>query len=281
VSGPPEPSRNKASLLRELKAFPPVAAQLMQIVSAPEVSLRDISELIRSDAALAGKVLRLANSPLLGCRREIASILHAVSMLGLERVRSLVLTVAVKELMSPSLEEPVLRRCWRHNLACAFLAEEFSGFSLLEKDACYTAGLLHDVGRLMLLANSPGEYTRALEMAEQDDRDILECERAVFGIDHCEAGRWLVEQWMFPLEFREIVGAHHRNGAPERMDKPGLVRLCCRAADALGFQVAGAGPLALCDTGLPAAALSRAGAEEQLTLAVACKINAIECSFGC
>ena len=281
----PLPVRNRAWVLkqlRQLQPFPPVVVQLMRVVTVEEASFKDLAELIRSDAAVAAEVLRLANSPLLDCRREVNSILHAVAILGLERLRGLVMTLAMRDFLVTSLEIPALMRCWRHNLACALLCEELCGAYFLSKDPSYTAGFLHDVGRLALLASFPAEYTQMLGLAALHRLDVRECEQGTFGIDHCAAGSWLVEEWQFPAEFQEITGRHHDPPDGHTFDMVPLVKLACRTTDALGFDVAGPGRPGGSDQAqplLPESASHRFSSDTDLMLAVAEKINALECSL--
>jgi len=279
------PVRNKTWVLKQLgqlQPFPPVVTQLMGVVSVEEVPFKRIAELIRSDAAVAAEVLRLANSPMLYCRRQINSILHAVAILGLERLRGLIMTMALRNFLSPALQVPALLRCWRHNLACALLCEELSGAYFLSKDPSYTAGFLHDIGRLALLASFPAQYAQMLGLAALHRLDVRECEQGAFGLDHCVAGSWLVEEWQFPVEFREFTGRHHDPPDGHKFDMTTLVQLGCRTADALGFDVTGpgchAGPVELRPR-LPKSVSHRFGSDSDLMLAIAEKINALECSL--
>lgn len=279
------PARNKAWVLKQLgqlQPFPPVVAQLMRVVSVEDVPFQQIAGLIRSDAAVAGEVLRLANSPLLECRRQVNSILHAVAILGLERLRGLIMTLAMREFLSPTLQIPVLLQCWRHNLACALVCEELCGAYFLSKDASYTAGFLHDIGRLALLASFPQEYAQMLGLAALHHLDVRECEHGTFGLDHCEAGSWLVEEWEFPIEFRKITRHHHDPPEDGDFDMSALVQLGCRTAAALGFDVGGPGghgaPAELGSL-LPMWARHRFSSDTDLMLAIAEKINALECSL--
>lgn len=282
-----QPIRDRAVVLKRLKQlqpFPPVVAQLMRQVTAEDIRFKEIAELIQSDAAVAAEVLRVANSPLLDHWGEIDSVLHAVVMLGLERLRGLVVTLSLRNFLAPALQAPALLRCWRHNLACAFLCEQLASVGYLSKDSSYTAGLLHDIGRLALLATYPAEYVRVLALMNQYGLDSLECERGMFAIDHCEVGSWLVEQWGFPVEFREITGRHHVEPSGERFDKMAVVHLGCRLADALGFQVAGwpaNTSFGEIKARLPAGLGDRLRPEEELSFAIAGKINALECSLLC
>ena len=279
------PARDKTWVLKQLgqlQPFPAVVAELMRVVSVEDAPFKQIAELIHSDAAVAGEVLRLANSPLLDCRRQVNSILHAVAILGLERLRGLIMTLALRDFLSPTLQIPVLLRCWRHNLACALLCEELSGAYFLSKDPSYTAGFLHDIGRLALLASFPAQYAQMLGLAALHRLDVRECEQGAFGLDHCVAGSWLVEEWQFPVEFREFTGRHHDPPDDHQFDMTALVQLGCRTADALGFDVTGpgchAGPVELRPR-LPKSVSHRFGSDSDLMLAIAEKINALECSL--
>lgn len=283
--GAPAPSLEKATVLTRLKwlePFRPVVVELVRVVSEDEVKFHEIAQLIRSDAAVSAEVLRIANSPLLGSWGRVNSVLHAVVMLGLERLKGLVLTLALRNSLSRALEVPALLRCWRHNLACGVLSEHLAGMYFLPKDPCFTAGLLHDVGRLALLGSFPSEYVEALKLADHYNLDMLECERGVFGLDHCEAGEWLVEKWGFPEEFRQITGRHHEEPSAGRLDKLALVGISCRMADALGFMAAGSVPqdgFSRLAARLPVPGWHRVLSETELSVAIADKINALECGL--
>jgi HD-like signal output (HDOD) protein len=102
-------------------------------------------------------------------------------------------------------------------------------------DRAYTAGLLHDVGRLGLLVAHPAEYSKLLTVTEQNSLDVLEMERKLFDLDHCQAGRRLMAEWKFPEEFHEIAARHHADPAGGEFNLLALVRLACRLSDTLGF----------------------------------------------
>jgi putative nucleotidyltransferase with HDIG domain len=221
---------------KKLQPLPPVAAQLMRMVSR-DATFQGISALVRTDSAFAAEVLRIANSPLLGCRRRIDSIRHALTMLGMEKLKSLVMAVSLRDFLSSALQVPALSRCWRHSLACGCVSEELAGVVRVNKDSAYTAGLLHDVGRLALLASYPAEYARMLDISDEYFLDVLGCEEDLFDIDHCRAGEWLVSEWQFPEELAAVAGAHHKPPTSGRTDLPALVHFSCRLADACGFPV--------------------------------------------
>lgn len=268
----------KPWVFRALQPLPPIAAQLMHIVSSDEASFHRLSTLVRTDSAFSAEVLRIANSPLLGCRSRIDSIRHALTMLGLEKLKSLVMAVALRDFLSSALQVPALRRCWRHSLACGCICEELSGAVKLNKDSAYTAGLLHDVGRMALLASYPAEYARMLDVSDEYGYDLLGCEQDLFDIDHCQAGEWLVRDWHFPEEFLEITGRHHEEWAGGPLNSLALVHFACRLADATGFPVmtSSAETLTQAREALPPALAAKLGSGEEFAALIADKVKTQE-----
>ena len=233
-------TRNRTHMpraLTEVPPFPAVAIKALQVISNEYGQLRELSDLITTDAAISGEVLRMANSALFGGRLQINSILQAIHMLGLERLKGVVVTIAMKSYLADSLEVPALRACWRHSLACAIIAEQLARLNFIEADIAYTAGLMHDVGRLALVAGYPSEYADFLTNLKKEPCDALQRERDLFGIDHCQAGLLLVARWNLPRTFIAVTSRHH--DAPAAGDPAVLstVRYGCIMAAALGFSV--------------------------------------------
>jgi putative nucleotidyltransferase with HDIG domain len=129
-----------------------------------------------------------------------------------------------------------MRNLWRHNLASALIAEQMASAGFMDKDIAYTSGILHDIGRFALTVIRPNEYATLLETHCGSAASILEAERGLFGMDHCEVGRRLVVDWKLPSEFEAIAANHH---LPRRTDgawcMAELIKISCRMADAAGF----------------------------------------------
>lgn len=269
-------------LLSEVPAFPAVAIKAMQFLSKDRGQLNELGEVVASDPAISSGILRMANSALFGLRTEVRGIQQAIHLLGLERVKAVVVTVAMISYLDGSLAEPALRACWRHSLACALLCEEFAQASLLDPGIAYTAGLMHDVGRMALVAGYPKEYREFLPHAESAPCDILQGERDLFGIDHCQAGLLLVVRWQLPRIFREVVALHHNVPAPGEAAVLSTVRHACAVADALGFSAARALEMPGYDqivVNLPERERNSLPKDpEEIMRRIAHKINSIECS---
>lgn len=264
-----------------LPPLPAVACKLLQVLSKPNFTLLDVSQLIRSDAVFAGEVLRLANSVLLGLRYEVVSIMHAISVLGVDRLQNLVLTVAMRDFIRGSRNLRMLRLCWRHNLAAALAAEALAEACGIAKSEAYIAGLMHDLGRLAMIAAYPVEYSDILECGGAEG-ERLDLEERLLGINHRQAGGLLARAWGLPLVLHQVVCM---DCAPARVPLT-VVRvsfIACGLASRMGF------PIGQCQDGwdsawleaeLPPAVWGRVAPQaERLREQIPLKINLFECEF--
>lgn len=196
-----------------------------------------VAKLIQSDAALAGEVLRLANSALFATRFEVVSILHAISVLGLTRLKSIVLTVGLRDFVAMGNRRHSLRRCWRHNLAAALTAEALAGACDIDRAEAYTSGLMHGIGHVALIALNADAYECAAHRASAEPERLLEFERAEFGFDHVDSASHLVRHWKLPFTFEEICRCDHHCGAIDPSHMAGAAELACDLASMLGFEL--------------------------------------------
>lgn len=228
---------DRKKLLARIPAFPPIVLRLLDLLARDDVEIRELVALISSDPAFSAQILRVANSPLFGFRARVDSLQSALVVLGLKRVQSLSMTVATANHMKAALRIEELSRCWRHMLACALLTDELARSCRAFEERAYTAGLLHDIGRLGLLLAYPTEYAGLLRNGGRNVLELLDCEREVLGVDHCEAGRLLAVQWNLPQDFQIIAARHHDPQDNSTIDLLTLVHLGCKLADSLGFWV--------------------------------------------
>lgn len=233
-----DPSEDKYRGLRRLPPFPAVTTKLLRLLSNEDVHVGQIVDLIRADPALASELMRIVNSAIYGFPSRISSIQNAVTLLGLRTVRSFALTVSMKGFLHTALRLDLLRRIWRHCVACGILCEEMSRACSASQggdDRAYTAGLLHNVGRLGLFVAHPHQYEELL--SKPSETDILERERQAFGIDHCEAGAWLAHSWGLPQDLEAVIAGHHEPPSQIVFELADLVRVAVLLTDALGFDV--------------------------------------------
>lgn len=219
-----------------LPPFPQVAMRVLQLAQNENVQLHQLCDLISSDPAFASEVLTVANSVLYSPRYPSSSILQAVAVLGANTLQGMCITVGVRAYLGKSMSYPAMRDLWRHNLACALIAERIAAAGFEDKDTAYTAGILHDIGRVALAVIQPQEYSHLLATHHGMPESILEGERQLFGWDHCETGRRLVEEWKLPDELLPVVAEHHEAKCDGNAWGLGeLIKLSCRMADVLGF----------------------------------------------
>ncbi|MGB7267633.1 MAG: HDOD domain-containing protein [Terracidiphilus sp.] len=219
-----------------LPPFPQVAVRVLQLANNENVQLHELCDLISSDPAFASEVLTVANSLLYAPRYPSTSILQAVAVLGANTLQGMCVTVGVRAYLGKAMSYPAMRSLWRHNLACAMIAQRLAEVGFIDKDMAYTSGILHDIGRMALAVIQPKGYAALLETHHGGAGTMLDAERELFGWDHCETGRQLIGNWKLPDSFESVVAEHHlarrTDGA---WDVTELVKVSCAMAGAVGY----------------------------------------------
>ena len=216
-----------------LPSLPTVVTQLINLVGDPATSARDISQLISTDQALTAKILKVANSSFYGFPRKIGTVQLAIVVLGFETVKNLGLSVAVLKRFHAGKTHPLFDRqqFWEHAIGCGVAARMLARKRdrKLEGEA-FVAGVLHDIGKLILIEYFPEEFGEALELARDELLTISEAEMKVIGVTHAEIGGWLAEKWNLPESLVQAITHHHE---PMAVEKLGEVLIITHAANAL------------------------------------------------
>ena len=234
--GPKEPTETCWDPTK-IPPFPAIALKALNMLGGKDTSLLNLCDLIRSDPAVSIAVLQIANSPLIAFPKSVTSVLQASMLLGFRRLRSIVITVGLKSYLANSFT-PLMTACWRHSVATAIIAERSATWSFLDTDFAYTAGILHDIGRVALATLMPTSYGRAVERGADHAQEILQIEQELCGIDHCQAGRALIGTWGLPEALIEIAACHHDAAQTEtETGTAALIPPSCALADCLGFHV--------------------------------------------
>lgn len=236
-----EPRVKRPPIAGRIAPFPAVARKLLDLVSRDDSTMTRVADLVRSDAAFSAEVLRLANSALFGQRYEVVNIFHAISILGLNRLQAMVLTIALRDMLSVARHEPILRACWRHNLGAALVAEAVAGWTGVDRPDGYTAGLLHDIGRLALIGAAPNQYHAVTARFTRGGVSLEEAEQQVFGFHQGDLGDWLAIDWGLPPRLCEVVFLH-RSAPAAGWNLCSVARWGCFVSHRLGFTVAGQAP---------------------------------------
>jgi HD-like signal output (HDOD) protein len=198
--------------LGKLPPFSPVLTRLMATLADEDVSFGEVADLIEKDTVMAGNVLRMVNSALYAWRGTINSVRHAVSLMGVSKLRNTVMTLSVARMLNhkevPAGWSPAQFNL--HAAASAILADLMA--AELDTDypeGAFAAGLLQNVGMLLMVMGLPREYERVRDLCERGGQDLVEAERTVFGLDHQELSAEALAQWNLPAPIRAAVGRHH------------------------------------------------------------------------
>lgn len=197
-------------LLARLPAMPQILLKLLELCQADEAGMAELAKLIANDAGMTTKVLSVANSAAYHRGGRKVGLVQALSILGASMIKTLVISESVFQTFngfsnSASID---LRSFWKHSLTTAVMAREIAkkmGYPQAEE--AYLAGLLHDVGRLALLAVAPNEY--GINFLAQDNENLCAVEQRTFQISHAEAGAWLIERWNLDSFMADSILYHH------------------------------------------------------------------------
>lgn len=215
-----------------LRPFPGIALKIMRLTEREDVHMDRLSSLIESDPAFSTEVLKVANGWMYAPREPIASARQAVVALGIRRLQGLCLTVGVRSFLGKSLQMPIARALWRHSVATALIAEQLARRSSINPDVAFTAGILHDIGRLGLMVAWPKAYAALLDSHYGAPASILEAETGLFGADHCVFSNLLIRDWELPSA---LFAGHHHAPRLQAWNLAELIKMSCPLADAAGM----------------------------------------------
>lgn len=203
--------------METLPSLPDLYLEILEELRSETASVRRVGEIISRDIGMTAKILQLVNSAFFGQPRQVAHPGHAVELLGLETIRALVLTTKIFAQFDQSrIPGFSITRLWNHSLRVGVWARNLS---LLAKqpretvDDAFLAGILHDAGKLILMANFPKKYQKVLEMAAEPELAGCEEEQRVFEVSHAQVGAYLFSLWGFSYPLVEAVAFHHEPGS--------------------------------------------------------------------
>ncbi|MFQ5829775.1 MAG: HDOD domain-containing protein [Candidatus Methylomirabilia bacterium] len=197
--------------LPPLPPVAPVVARIMEILQDYQVSTHDVAQLLREDPGLTVRVLKIANSPVYGAYMPITSVAQAVLRLGMGHIRNIILTLGVLQ----SIGGPARRDFWRHSVTVALATEVIAQHAAAareeaEADGAFAAGLLHDVGLLVLREHYPAVYAEVNRLAEERGLPLHEVEMAELQTDHGRMGALLASRWTLPAAIVSAIAFHHQ-----------------------------------------------------------------------
>jgi HD-like signal output (HDOD) protein len=261
------PVGNREKLLQKadnLPPFSPILKRLLATLSREDVRFGAVSELIEKDTVIAGNLLRLVNSALYGLAGTINSVRHGLSIIGIEKARNMVLMMSLSRFWR---QEPAVQG-WSsaafnlHSTATAILSDLLIEYVPVEyPEGAFTAGLFHDLGKLLAATALPAEFNAARIIIDGGVDDFEECEKNCYGITHSELSAAALEHWNLPEPIARAVRSHHapQKGRDERAALSTVVQAADRLANRLGVGLAPSRPF---DRGAPEEVLEALGLDE-------------------
>ncbi len=195
-----------------LPPLPRIVSELLAVLDSDGFNIAGIGKIISRDPAMAMNILKIANSAFYGLSQRVATMDHAVSMLGSREITYLCVSCGACQSLKPpkGVETVDLRRFWRHSVATGSIAKVLAQrFALGRWDNLYLAGLIHDVGAVVLDRFKHNVYKEILELTRKENVSVLEAEERVMGASHDIVGGWLMEKWELPNVFVEVANCHH------------------------------------------------------------------------
>ena len=210
------PSLNELpSHARALPSLPEVVSYLMHSFKDESADVDTIAHHINSDPAIVARLLAAANSAAAGLSTHIFSAKQAFMVLGTNRVVNIILASALAHRYDTHHTGFDAGLIWRHSLGVATCARTLAAHTGINLEMAFSAGLLHDIGQLLMFTTSPTCYLQALEVRDNEDIALIHAERQVFGYDHSQAGHTLATAWKLPTDICDAIAAHHE---PDELD---------------------------------------------------------------
>lgn len=222
------------STVRDLPALPAVVMDLIELLGTEDVATDQLAQRISHDQALTAKTLRLANSSFYGIPRQVKSVTDAIAVLGLRTLRTVVTAAGLTGSFKPQAGNDFdFNAFWRHSIGTAVCARLLAEATRLDTEAAFTVGLLHDIGRLVLVSCFAQAHARTQSHRREHDAGVLESEHAILGLDHAEVGALMAEHWRFSPDLVAAIRHHHMPNPSARPDLAGLVHVADNIAHAL------------------------------------------------
>ncbi|MFP5226005.1 MAG: HDOD domain-containing protein [Acidobacteriota bacterium] len=199
--------------LRSIPSLPAIYNELTAALRSEMTSLAQIEAIVARDVGMATKILQLANSAFIGVHGRVPSLRQAVSLIGLDTVRTLTLSIHVFSHFDRNSEIAAeVASLWKHSVDVASLAQRIAAVETGSKamaEECFAAGLLHDLGKVILLGERPREYAEIRKTLEAQGGSIEDLEIARLGCSHAQLGAYLMSIWGLPTALVQAVGFHH------------------------------------------------------------------------
>lgn len=194
-----------------LVSLPEVCIRVNEMLEDPNITAKAIGKVMSQDTGLTARLLKIVNSSFYGFTSKIETVSRAVTVIGLRELRGLVLAASAIETFSKIPTEILnMVRFWRHSVYCGVVAQLLAErCNVLHSERLFVAGLLHDIGKLVICNRLPTQAKESIELSEAKKIFDFEAEQAVMGYDHSEIGGKLLRTWQMPASLCDAVEFHH------------------------------------------------------------------------
>jgi HD-like signal output (HDOD) protein len=222
---------NLAASLKNLPSLPEIYLEIADAIQSPNSTIERIADIASRDPAIAAKLLQLANSAFLGFNHKVYSLTEAVQLLGVSVIQSVAMAVPIFSAFARNqCPNFPIDQIWEHSLQTGILAQRISNHQIddyYQSEQAFCAGLLHDVGKIILAESLPMEYGAVLQEAAAGRRPLLDVEQKYFRATHAEAGAYLLAIWGLPVPLVEAVAYHHypRRCGTQKLSLAGVVHI--------------------------------------------------------
>ena len=238
---PPSIKSMVQAVPRSLGSYGPVLEEIEQTLASPQCNLSTIGDAIQKDTDLTARLLRLANSPFYGFANRLSTVTEAVSLLGIQQIQDMIVASSVLDRFEGVPDNLVNKDSfWRHSLAVGVGARLLAMERRLPKpDKFFVAGLLHDVGRLVLLSQASEQAKAVFELYQRERMLLHEAEMKILGYDHQQIGRELLTSWSYPAILVQAVAYHHNPTASVAKMEASVVHIADHLVCAMGLGSSG------------------------------------------
>jgi putative nucleotidyltransferase with HDIG domain len=241
MSQPPSIKAMVQAVPRSLGSYGPVLEEIEQALLSTQCNLSTIGDTIQKDPDLTARLLRLANSPFFGFANRLSTVTEAVSLLGIQQIQDMIVASSVLEQFKGVPDNFVNKDSfWRHSLAVGITARLLAMERRLPKpDKFFVAGLLHDVGRLVLLSQAAESAQAVFELYQREKMLLREAEKKVLGYDHQQIASELLQSWSYPPVLVQAVAFHHTPSLSGAKLEAAVVHVADHLVNAMGIGSSG------------------------------------------
>jgi putative nucleotidyltransferase with HDIG domain len=211
----------RISGIKELPTLPIIYFKVNKVLHDTEASIQGVADIIEMDQAMSSKVLHIVNSAFYGFRSKISTISQAVMILGFNTVKNAIVSVSILDVfaLKTKFQGFDVKNFWSHSIAVAVISKRLAQESrIAPPDDAFVAGLLHDMGKLIMIQYFKEEFGRVWEEMQKEGTTFYEAEKKVLPVDHAQIGAYLAQKWLFPEPLTYAISNHHANKITSPID---------------------------------------------------------------